>query len=217
MKKKILIGSIFAALLMISMPFISALQTPVATSTSVKPSNSAATTNIQSINIEATITNINSIISLSANPETATPEQMKNIIQSSIKVLNDLGYRAEAASFNQQLQTILKSNLEPLSSSFLFFGPFRCALLLLTAGVLNFLGWLCSWLYLNADLIASIFGVVISDDALMLIGVAGGILVVLAAFFLFRFDNQCSGASGSTTGCSLCAGSTGSIAPMMSN
>jgi len=110
-KKKILIGSIFAALLMVSMPFISALQntqTQVATSTttkSVQPSNSAAATNIQSADLAVIVADVNTICSI--DPKTATPQQMINTIQLSIAVLRDMGYTTEAASFNQQLQELI--------------------------------------------------------------------------------------------------------------
>jgi len=220
MKKKILFVSILAALLMVSLPFVSAIQAasvPVAstakptTVTSVSPSNPAV-----NINLQAVSRDINLIVSLSANPDTATSQQMIGIIQLSTKVLIDLGYTAEAASFNQQLQAILSSNLELQSSGFEQWGSLRCDLVLLSVVVLGAL----------ATISLGVFGIlgfmlgITTQDGFIFFGVLADILAALALLFEIRWFFHClpPQPSESTTGCSLCGDATGLITtPMPSN
>lgn len=207
MKKKILIGSIFAALLMVSMPLISALQTQsVATSTT--------TTSVQPTKLAAVVANANSILSI--DPETATPQQMINTIQLSIQALKDLGYTDKAASFSQQLQTLLSSSLAPQSSG-MQWGLIRCGLVELTGLLLNALavGILVASLVLFIKGIMTSAGVTLSE----------AIAIALAALgdgFLVRFGTHCSQylpdqTTPPTGGCILCGDATGSTTPMPSN
>jgi hypothetical protein len=213
MKKKILFVSILAALLMVSMPFVSTLQAatvPVTsaakptTITSVQLSNPEAK-NIQSINLQAITTDINSIMSLSANPDTATPQQMVNIIQLSIKVLKNLGYNAEATSFNQQLQTIIGFNQ---------WGTLRCDLVMLTTFVLAALGAVSVMVF---GVLGFLLGIT-TQDGLLFFGGLGDALAALALLFEIRWGLHCIGtgsastpmsststATTMTSGCSLCS------------
>jgi len=114
-KKKILIGSIFAALLMVSMPFIPALQTAPATkSTSVQPSSSALAAVTKDVNLIKSI-----------DPKTATPEQIIYVIQLGIDALRNLGYKAKATEIDQKLQgsigTLIKCALVYLALEALLF------------------------------------------------------------------------------------------------
>ncbi len=214
MKKKILFVSILAALLMVSMPFVSTLQAatvPVTsaakptTITSVQLSNPEANINIQSINLQAITTDINSIMSLSANPDTATPQQMVNIIQLSIKVLKNLGYNAEATSFNQQLQTIIGFNQ---------WGTLRCDLVMLTVFVLAALGAVSMLVF---GVLGFILGIT-TQDGVLFFGGLGDALAALALLFEIRWGLHCIGtgststpmsststATTMTSGCSLCS------------
>jgi uncharacterized membrane protein YiaA len=222
-KKKILIGSIFAALLMVSMPLISALQTQhVATSKttiSVQPSNPTATITA------ADIANMNSIsslandlyASLSNNPGTVTPEQMIKILkltkllrtvmndlgytdgditQLSIKALKDKGYTVDAASFNQKLQAVLNLNPESISISLMEWGSIICDVVFV-AGVMCYA--------------IGLFG---APLALLITWPIAFPLLLIGTVLLFLYQkNGCS----PSTGCNLCAGSTEPIAHMTSN
>jgi len=113
-KKKILIGSVFAALLMVSMPFISALQTQqVATSTTTTSvqSSSPTATNLQSINLAAVTNDVNLIKSI--DPKTATPEQIIYVIRLGIDALRNLGYTAKAAEIERELPKIIDAARRP--------------------------------------------------------------------------------------------------------
>ena len=229
-KKKILIGSIFAALLMVSVPFASALQTTQVaastTTTSVQPSNPTAT--ITAVDI-ANINSINSLVndlktSLSKNPGTVTPEQMIKMIQLtklsrtvlndlgytdgaitqlSIKALNDKGYTIDAASFNQKLQAVLNLNPESISSGSM--GNWSSIQRLLLGGVLFVAGLICA-------VIASVFDRIPILNLIMLpidLALVALAVVLLSLAFDIWFPTP--------TGYTLCADTAGSKTPMTSN
>ncbi len=209
-KKKILIGSIFAALLMVSMPFVSALQAPVKTSTtttSVQPSNPTATITA------ADITNINSInslasdlkTSLSNNPGTVTPEQMTKMIQMiilsrtvlnhmgyndefisqlAVNALKDKGYTIDAVSFNQQLQAVANSKPQPL-----------CFILGVTLGI--------------GVVITFVIGLIPIIGRFIVAPIAAVLLVIDVAYLLLCPPTQAIGCG--------CGDATGSTTPMQSN
>ena len=218
---------------MVSMPFISALQTQqVATSktttTSVQPSNPTVTITA------ADIANINSIsslandlsISLSNNPGSVTPEQMikmvqltkllrtvlnylgytdGDITQLSIKALKDKGYTVDAASFNQKLQAVLNLNPELISSSPMAFGDIMCSVLIISFSMCKVIMQILSILY-----IFPILGTILIAPFMLL-------CIVLLDLWLDNCAGPPPGTGSQTIGCSACGDATGSVTPMTSN
>jgi len=200
MKNKILIWSIFAALLMLLVPFTAVAAGPIydAPKEAIeKPASSTLSYQLPTFN----------------DPSNPSPEELVIFLQAAANMLQDLGDVSTAEAINQELSSILESNQLVMGDDW---SPAECAIfkaMQLAYLVLAAIGFS----YFNDPAFPPIISVLFFDLGLAALAMADYIQGLLdehcsgnpeGVGLAGSYSTAISGETYATSGCNLCGGSS---------